>query len=368
MLSHWERDSLLHCDVIIVGGGIVGLSVAASIKEKYPKREVMVLERSILPYGASTRNAGFACFGSLTEVLHDVDVMGEEAARELLFQRWMGLKITRKRLGDASIGFKPSGGYELIDASHIEAMEHIAEVNALVEDFIPEYIEDRTNEKESMGIQAEGSLVSMKDEGQVDTGQLMKSLERYALSKGVIVRSGAEVVSVHSDRVEVKDGFRGTVTFTCDQAIICANAFSKRFLPDESIEPGRGQVFLTSEISNLRFRGNIHIDEGFYYLRNVGNRILFGGARNHFMQEESSDQLEVNQKVVDHLQEKLQEVFGTSLSWEVEAQWSGIMGFGAHKLPIVKCTEDGVIVAVRMAGMGIALAGYIGEEVAEMMA
>ncbi|MGZ5243758.1 MAG: hypothetical protein ACXWW0_07675 [Bacteroidia bacterium] len=35
MLSFWERESFLHYDIIIIGSGIVGLSTAISLKEKF---------------------------------------------------------------------------------------------------------------------------------------------------------------------------------------------------------------------------------------------------------------------------------------------------------------------------------------------
>ena len=67
MLSFWEKDFFIAYDHIVVGSGIVGLSTAIAIKEKQPNSRVLVLERGIFPTGASTKNAGFACFGSLSE-------------------------------------------------------------------------------------------------------------------------------------------------------------------------------------------------------------------------------------------------------------------------------------------------------------
>ena len=78
MISLWEKRSLISYDIIIIGAGITGLSTAASLKEKNPKLNILVLERGLLPTGASTKNAGFACFGSLTELRNDLKVLGEE--------------------------------------------------------------------------------------------------------------------------------------------------------------------------------------------------------------------------------------------------------------------------------------------------
>jgi len=69
MFSYWEQESFSFYDHIVAGAGIVGLNVAIALKEQYPNARVLVLERSLLPTGASTRNAGFACMGSPTELL-----------------------------------------------------------------------------------------------------------------------------------------------------------------------------------------------------------------------------------------------------------------------------------------------------------
>src|SRR5437764_1278060 len=107
MLSFWERESLLDYDCIVIGSGIVGLSTAISLKEINPSLRVMILERGILPGGASTRNAGFACFGSPTELLADIELDGADAMTALVEKRFLGLGKLRKRLGDKEIGYEP---------------------------------------------------------------------------------------------------------------------------------------------------------------------------------------------------------------------------------------------------------------------
>ena len=52
-LSYWEIKSwLTNVDYIIVGSGIVGLSCAVHLKQKYPLASILVLEKGILPQGA----------------------------------------------------------------------------------------------------------------------------------------------------------------------------------------------------------------------------------------------------------------------------------------------------------------------------
>jgi gamma-glutamylputrescine oxidase len=67
------------------------------------------------------------------------------------------------------------------------------------------------------------------------------------------------------------------------------------------VKPGRGQVIITSAIERLPFKGSFHFDEGYYYFRNVGKRVLFGGGRNLDFQTESSTKFEVNNLIVNDL-------------------------------------------------------------------
>lgn len=53
----------------------MGLNAAIHLKKKHPIAKVIVFERGSLPSGASSKNAGFACFGSPSELLDDIDKM-----------------------------------------------------------------------------------------------------------------------------------------------------------------------------------------------------------------------------------------------------------------------------------------------------
>jgi glycine/D-amino acid oxidase-like deaminating enzyme len=65
MNSLWEANSYLTHDLIIIGGGLgiffflpkVGLSTACSVLEKHPEQRVIILEKGVIPTGASTKNA-----------------------------------------------------------------------------------------------------------------------------------------------------------------------------------------------------------------------------------------------------------------------------------------------------------------------
>src|SRR5256885_6049982 len=111
MRTYWERSHLLRRDIAIVGGGLLGLWTALALKELAPARQVTILERGVFPYGASTRNAGFACFGSLTEILSDFATLGEERALEVLALRWAGLRRLLSTIPEEEIDYQSLGGF-----------------------------------------------------------------------------------------------------------------------------------------------------------------------------------------------------------------------------------------------------------------
>ena len=72
-LSYWELKSWFrNIDFTILGSGIVGLSCAIYLKNQFPKAKILVLEKGMMPHGGRTKNAGFACFGSLSEIISDI--------------------------------------------------------------------------------------------------------------------------------------------------------------------------------------------------------------------------------------------------------------------------------------------------------
>src|ERR1043165_8455896 len=117
-LSFWERSTFFSdMDVVIIGSGIVGLNAALALRKKNKHLRIVVLERGILPSGASSKNAGFACFGSPSELLDDLKKQSEDAVFSLVEKRWKGLLRLRKNLGDKAIDLHNWGGYEVFDSN-----------------------------------------------------------------------------------------------------------------------------------------------------------------------------------------------------------------------------------------------------------
>jgi gamma-glutamylputrescine oxidase len=154
--------------------------------------------------------------------------------------------------------------------------------------------------------------------------------------------------------------------FKTSKVILATNAFANQLFPGLNVIPGRGQVLVTKPIPDLKLKGTYHFDKGYYYFRNIDNRILFGGGRNLDFDAEATWDFGHTEKVKEKLLSVLKEVIMPYQPFEIDYWWSGIMGFGDNISPIVKQVEPNVFCAVRCNGMGVAMGSLVGEEVAEL--
>ena len=368
-LSYWEYKTWLsNIDFTVIGSGIVGLNCALHLKIKHPKAKILVLEKGYLPQGASTKNAGFACFGSISEIIEDLRHHTVEEVIDLVQNRWDGIQLLRKTLGDQNIDFQQHGGHELFLNKDGELYERsLYDLDSINEMLKPVYkgiaFSKHKNVFNFKNILE--NYITNQYEGQIDTGMMMQSLLKLTQKKGISIlnNSTVESFSENNNRVIVKtDQFELSTKKLC----IATNGFATQFL-DEDIKPARAQVLITKPISNLQIKGTFHMNEGYYYFRNVGDRILFGGGRNLDFRGEETHIFGTTEIIQNKLKTLLGETILPETKFEIERSWSGIMGVGSQKKPIVKLLSNNVACGVRLGGMGIAIGSLVGKELAELV-
>jgi gamma-glutamylputrescine oxidase len=375
-LSIWEKESFFApADIIIAGSGLVGLWSAYYLKKKHPSLRITIVERSIIPSGASTRNAGFACFGSLTELLADIDHMGADKMLELVSLRIKGLKKIRKTFSNREIGYEQLGSYELLASagkftdsnglrSAIDGMNRrLKKITGDQKTF-----RLRNDKLSAFGFNGVQYLVESRTEGQLHSGQLCQALLRLVQSLGVTILNNIDITGYEKVSGHVLLHSQHPFPLIASQLLVCTNAFARQLLPQLDISPARGQVLVTSPIGGLPFKGTFHFDEGYYYFRNLGERVLLGGARNQAFREETTTDMTITDTIQQELERFLRDVVLPGRHYTIDTRWAGIMGMGGEKMPIVKAVNDHVFCAVRMHGMGVALAPVIGEQIAALLA
>lgn len=370
-LSFWEQDTFFkNIDIVIIGSGIVGLNAALALKKKNKKLKVVVLERGILPMGASSKNAGFACFGSPAELFEDLKTHSETELFSLIEKRWNGLLRLRKNLGDKAIDFQNLGGYDLFDNEEAFA----ACENKLA--YLNEQVASITGKKSTyqvadqfiskFGFQQVKHLILNTEEAQIDTGKMIHSLIRHVRELGVEIINGMDVKTVEDNENEVRLFTANGLRLSCRKLIVATNGFARQLLPGYPVQPARAQVLITQPIKNLKLKGTFHYNNGYYYFRNIGDRVLFGGGRNLDFSAEETFEFGLTKLVQDKLDDLLRTVILPNTDYSVDMRWSGIMGIGPEKKTIVKAVSKNVYCGVRMGGMGVAIGSLIGEEVAAL--
>ena len=371
MLSYWEKSSFIHHDLIVVGGGIVGLSTALHFQLAYPKKKVAIIERGLFPSGASTKNAGFVCFGSISELAENARTDSQNELLSLVEKRYKGGLELRQLLGDPNIDYRPVGGYELDFQGDLHERMYTFNdwlkplfnnpVFSDARDKIPAFGFDQTKVK---------GLVKNQFEGSIDTGKMMEAFARKAREAGVQFYTQTEVLHY----VEQTNGVEVAVSTTDGplqlftvQLALCTNAFTKTLLPDADLEPGRGMVVITKPLTWAPPQGTFHYHSGYNYFRNSGNRILLGGARHLDLKGEATTQEGINSLLKEQLIEDLGNFIAPNRPVEIDYAWSGIMAFGEGKAPLLLHPSARVHAAVRLGGMGVALGTGLGKELAQQL-
>ncbi len=363
--SYWEHEIWLkNIDFAIIGGGIVGLSTAFHIKLVHPDARVVVLERDFVSFGASTRNAGFACYGSPSEIIADLKNQSAQHVFSTMAMRWKGLNLLRSYIPDIEMDFHQNDGFEIFRKEN----EHLSDeiegaldvLNAQAEEHLT--FKPYSLAKNEWGFHGVQSVVRIKGEGILHPGKMIQAWQKKCSAIGVEFRFGLSIdaldvsgpgLIIRKEYVPVKN------------IVVCTNGFASQLLPGLDVIPARNQVLVTGEVLEKPWNQSFHIREGYVYLRSIGKRILIGGGRDLFEEEESTDIIADNLDNQVYLKNFLCELLNKN-DIEIDCSWSGIMGMGKSKGPIIQKIHDGVFVGVRMGGMGVAIGTWVGKELSEL--
>ncbi len=372
LLSYWEKSILLKTfDFIVLGGGIIGKQIAIKIKEKYPNARLAIVDKSPLSYGASTRNAGFVCFGSVSEIIDDFTLSPQKDVLALAHKRLKGIRDLINTFGAENIGYRNTGSYEIFEKMdttfYDKTLSEMESINYLLENETGLKNIFTSKETYNLDMNVLEKCIFNPYEGMLNSGMLNETINAKAHNSGAIPMYGLNVSNIqHLDNGYTLETEQG-ISLNCNQLILATNAFTKTLVPEIDVVPARGQIILTKPMANIPFDGIFHADKGYIYFRNIDNRILLGGGRNYFKQQEETFDFTGSEELKNHLIQYLKQIILPNTPFEIDMHWSGIMAMGKEKLPIVKRQNEHLILCVRMSGMGVALGPIVSSEVLELM-
>ena len=158
-------------------------------------RASQFVELSPLCGGGSTKNAGFACFGSPSELLDDWNTLGPEKTIELVASRYNGLKILGQIILK-KIGYEPTGAIELFTDEVCELKEKTLEFLPTINEALEEVFGSKPSEVKSYknGVSDANAVISSPMEGILDTSKLYsEQLSARRLPLGIDIITDVQI-------------------------------------------------------------------------------------------------------------------------------------------------------------------------------
>ncbi|MCF8236770.1 MAG: FAD-binding oxidoreductase [Saprospiraceae bacterium] len=368
--SYWELSTYqANSDFLIIGAGITGINAAITLKSMSPSARVVVLDKGSWGDGASFRNAGFACLGSPTELLADMQEDGIEAVMSIVQMRWNGLQRLVSRVGAPAMELVWCGGTEFFPSTHKDAWEkvgdHLSQLNKQFASLIQgeQFVCDVPDPGFRQGV----GQVRIKTEGRLHPGKMMHHLHQLARGLGVDIIGGQAVTGWERTGSLIQIRTQGGQTFHTHRMGMATNGFTPHLVADLDVVPARNQVFLTEEIPDLSWDHTLHVDQGYIYARRIGQRLLIGGGRNLDPLGEKTDEPGTTKQIEAYLLAFVREHLPVAQNIRFDSCWSGTLGVGTKKLPILRELEENIFAAVRLGGMGVAIGTLVGDDLAHLM-
>jgi gamma-glutamylputrescine oxidase len=309
-------------DVLVVGGGITGVSLLRRLAERGVN--AALVERSRLAFGASGRNAGFLLEGTAANYAEAVRLHGREVVREV----W-GLTVeNHSRLAEAlggRAGYR-RGGSRTLAASAAEEAQLTESAELMSEDGWPVALTAR-------------SILNPRD-GELNPAEAVGALAVDCPAGSIF------------EEVEVAD--LEQLPIAASEVILATNAFTGQLVEGIPIAPVRAQMLATAPFGTRVAERPTYSDHGYQYWRQLPTgEVLAGGYRDRAPADEVGYELATTTIVQDHLERHLARLGVTA---RVTHRWAGTMGFTPDSLPIVGRLRPGLSICAGYTGHGMGFA------------
>jgi glycine/D-amino acid oxidase-like deaminating enzyme len=356
-------------DVAIVGAGYTGLAAARHLARAGAR--VVVLERERVGWGASSRNAGQVLTGLKLDPSTLVERYGEPRARALFeagseaiarlqtIVAEEGIDCGYARTGHVQAAWKPAH-FDMFRAE--QAL--LARVFGHTVHLVP-----RTEQRHEVGSDAYHGLLVDEASGALNPAQYVRGLAAAARRAGAIIVEGAAVARTIRAGGFVVDTSRGAVR--ARDVLMATNGYTNGACPplQRRLIPIGSYIVATEPLAaeqaeRILPRRRMAFDSKnfLYYFRLTPDRRLLFGGRAEFGRPDAG----AVRRAAAILRDGMVAVFPDLAAARIEYAWGGTVAFTRDQLPHAGAL-DGVHYAAGYCGHGIAMATYLGEQIARRL-
>jgi len=348
-------------DAVIVGGGVIGASIAYHLATR-GVRNIVVLERDTLGSGSTSKNAGGIRMQFSSEI--NVRLSQRSIPRLEAFEEEMGIDPVFRQVGYL---FLITADRDVAPFERSLALWERLGVPAIridrdaVHALFPELVTDDVL----------FATFCAKD-GHADPNSILQGYVRRARDLGARFVEGATVTAIEREDGRVTAVHAGGERIACTLVIDAAGAWAgevgRLAGVDLPIVPLRRQIFVTERVADLdrEFPLTIEFASGLYMHRESGG-VLLGMAdpRDRPGFDES-----VNWDFLPDVVERAMARLPVLEQATVRTGWGGLYENTPDRHPIVGRVDglDGFLCAAGFSGHGLMHAPAIGELVAELVA
>lgn len=348
--------------IVIVGGGLMGLSAAFHLRRAQPGVPVTVLERAEVGAGASGASAA------------GVRVMGRDPVERMLalasLARWPDLA----RELDGETGYRRGGGLRvaLDDEAWREAPAWADEQRA--DGVRLEVVDAASTQRLAPGIvpSCRGGVFSAID-GQAEAMPTVSAFATAARRLGARVEEGVGARALVMDRDRVVSVTRTDGTSQpCDVAILAAGAWSAFLLAPLGIRlpiETRALQMLLTDPAEATLQPVLSAFGRKLSLKGLASgAYLVGGGWPADIDDQSGNVWTMRAGSVTRSLEVMEEVYPPTGLHILARGWAGLEAFTPDDLPVLGPVPgvDGLLVAAGFSGHGFALSPLIGDVLARL--
>ena len=335
-------------DILIVGGGIIGLAIAVELKRQGAK--VTVVSQDF------TQAASQAAAGMLAPM---AEKLTSSPLLDLcLRSRWLYPEWTQKleQLTGVDTGYLPCG----ILAPVYNLPESITQRDNAA------WLDQATIKLYQPGLsdRVVGGWWYPED-GQVDNRCLMQSLLQATQTLGIELKEGVKVKAIHQHQGRVKCVLTDGGQLEAEQYVLAAGSWSSQLLP-LPVRPVKGQM-LSLGMPQKRHQPfslqRVIYGDGIYLVPRQDGRLIVGAT------VEEVDWTPFNTpKGIQSLLDKATELYPAAADWQIEELWWGFRPGTPDELPILgRSACDNLFFATGHYRNGILLAPITASLMADLL-